>query len=1035
MLSYKKVFIISASCFIVTIIFGFVAYQSIFEFIIRDQVSLHKRNYVRQFYLKYPIPLDFRVYFFNVTNPEEVHEGGVPMLKEIGPYCYDLYKERIDVEDNDTDDSLTYTPHDIYLFNQERSGNLSQDDYVTIIHPLIVGMVNFVATKAPQFLSILNTALGFLFPDNESIYLTAKVKDILFDGMLINCTAKDFSTMVVCKRLKSQIPGINYNDEDILKYSLLGNQNGTVPTRMKVLRGIKNSKDLGRLIAVDNVTKSTMWSKEECNEFRGTDGWIFPPLSANERQIWIHSTTLCMNLHADYVEKATANGISVQKYYSDFEDLCEDCSIDESCLPRGLIDLTECVKVPLYISLPHFLRSDESLLRDVRGLQPDTESHITRILLEGTLSLPMEAQIRAQFNFPIKPLKEIDTMQRVPQLIHPVLWIELGVVLNGWFLHMIEAFFYFMTALEVLKYLFLVASLVGMGYGAYLYLTNKKLYSMKDTIALNSNGCLVHENMQSSNKVLVFSSFCFVTIVVLCFVGFPGILQFIVKDQTALRKRNLMKKFYLKIPIPLDFRVYFFNITNPSEVQEGQTPVVKEIGPYCYDAYKEKIDVLENEGEDSLTYTPYETYFFNQERSGSLTGDDYVTVLHPLIVGIVNTVARDSPPLLVIVNKALKSIFHDPQDIYIRTKVRDFLFDGITINCNVQDFAATAVCTQIKAQVPGLVEVQKNVFKFSILGPRNGTLPNRVKVFRGMKKSQELGRLVELNHDKVQKIWSTKKCNRFRGTDSWIFPPFINKELGFWVYSFDLCRNIHLLYVEDMTFHSVAVEKYYADLGDMSTNPAEKCYCNTPKTCLPKGIMDLTKCMGVPIYATLPHFLRVDESVQKKVKGLNPVTDDHIVRILMQPMLGVPMEAQKRMQFNLPIQPVKKIGLMKTLPEALHPIFWIEESVVLDGPLLKMITMIFTALKVFDIVKYVLLFVSLGGVGFGGYLRYKSRNGRKITPTEKLSSAKSTKSKTFSSAKSTKSKTFSSGSTQTVNESPKDNGGRKKLEDINILKF
>jgi hypothetical protein len=84
-------------------------------------------------------------------------------------------------------------------------------------------MVNFVATKAPQFLSILNTALGFLFPDNESMYLTAKVKDILFDGMLINCTAKDFSTMVVCKRLKSQIPGINSDDEDILKYSLLGN--------------------------------------------------------------------------------------------------------------------------------------------------------------------------------------------------------------------------------------------------------------------------------------------------------------------------------------------------------------------------------------------------------------------------------------------------------------------------------------------------------------------------------------------------------------------------------------------------------------------------------------------------------------------------------------------------------------------------------------------------------------------------------------------------------------------------------------------
>lgn len=42
-------------------------------------------------------------------------------------------------------------------------------------------------------------------------------------------------------------------------------------------------------------------------------------------------------------------------------------------------------------------------------------------------------------------------------------------------------------------------------------------------------------------------------------------------------------------------------------------------------------------------------------------------------------------------------------------------------------------------------------------------------------------------------------------------------------------------------------------------------------------------------------------------------------------MTGTPLEAKKRLQFNLPIQPQSKIDLMKNLPVALHPMFWVEE--------------------------------------------------------------------------------------------------------------
>lgn len=55
-----------------------------------QEMALSKKTDVRQMWEKIPFALDFKVYFFNYTNPEEVHNGGIPIVKEVGPYYFEL---------------------------------------------------------------------------------------------------------------------------------------------------------------------------------------------------------------------------------------------------------------------------------------------------------------------------------------------------------------------------------------------------------------------------------------------------------------------------------------------------------------------------------------------------------------------------------------------------------------------------------------------------------------------------------------------------------------------------------------------------------------------------------------------------------------------------------------------------------------------------------------------------------------------------------------------------------------------------------
>lgn len=156
--------------------------------------------------------------------------------------------------------------------------------------------------------------------------------------------------------------------------------------------------------------------------------------------------------------------------------------------------------------------------------------------------------------------------------------------------------------------------------------------------------------------------------------------------------------------------------------------------------------------------------------------------------------------------------------------------------------------------------------------------------------------------------------------------------------------------MEDTDYEGIPVGEYTANLGDASKNEDEKCYCYTTETCLKRGMMDLYKCTGVPLYASLPHFYDCHESYLKGVKGLKPNKTKHEIRILFESVsvvslslslwyfkkeihsgfdffqfTGSPVFAAKRLQFNMPLEPMAKVDLFKNFKETIIPLFWIEE--------------------------------------------------------------------------------------------------------------
>ncbi|KAH8394614.1 hypothetical protein KR222_000056 [Zaprionus bogoriensis] len=494
-------------------------------------------------------------------------------------------------------------------------------------------------------------------------------------------------------------------------------------------------------------------------------------------------------------------------------------------------------------------------------------------------------------------------------------------------------------------------------------------------------------------KVIVVSFLLLLLGAVVGFLGFPLVFEELVRRNVHLKPGSETRQLWQHLPFPLSFRIYVFNVTNAREIEQGGRPQLQELGPLVFDEWKDKYDVPDIEEQDAISFKMRNTFQFRPNLG--LSGKELVTMPHPLLQFMILAQLGQSAEQQAGIALGLLELLK-PQSAFITATLMELFFDGFDINCQQEHPAAQAICQQFQAgAVPCAMAVNATHYKFSLLGAAmesvtyllplqgNHTNAGEFKVSRSRLHKSSVGRVLAFNGAQQLEVWpdanATSSCNRLRGTDGTIFPPYMRPKHGLWSFSAQLCRSLTPKWTGSTRYHKLPAQRYELSFGSAKLEPDLHCFCTDfPTDCPADGTMDLMRCNGLPFVASLPHFHLADEKLLQHIEGLTPSADKHASVVIFEQLSGTVLSAHNRLQFSLQVQPVQHVLAMSQLRALTMPLFWIEESLQLDESITKILhKKIYVVLNANNVFRWLAIGLGSLGCALGGLFLHLSRSDAK----------------------------------------------------------
>ncbi|KAL4234338.1 Scavenger receptor class B [Mactra antiquata] len=442
---------------------------------------------------------------------------------------------------------------------------------------------------------------------------------------------------------------------------------------------------------------------------------------------------------------------------------------------------------------------------------------------------------------------------------------------------------------------------------------------------------------------------------ILAFIGIimipvmPVIIKKIVQNTVVIHEGGKVYDYWKDPPVPIYLQIYMFNLTNQKEFLSGDKPTVEQIGPYTYSEKRVKFDIVWHDN-GTVSYRQKRIFQFVPEMSKGNKETDQFLVPNPVYWALFSALRYEYSSVQTIISY-LAALFDEHPFMYRPFKEVIWGYRDPMLNVT-------------KA-------IDPEWFYTDIIGffmNKNDTDDGVYNVFTGEKDIDQLGVIDRYNGTKYLKFWSTQWANMINGSDGTLGPPYLDKSRLMPTFSSDICRSVFGIFKSDVqTKQGINLWRFEAPknyLANASVNPDNVGFC-TPDAehCLGAGLFNGTNCQSVdffnlPIAFSMPHFLYGDPKYINAVNGIHPIEDQHKTTIDLEPYTGLVLQAAKRLQVNMYLQPIHDVEETAGITPVFYPVFWLNESASIDDKNAdKLFSMLLTPLKIIHIGEIVLISV------------------------------------------------------------------------------